>query len=46
MLTVVLILVVAALLMTLVHAATGKVPLWVPVLLVAIVLCLQALPLR
>lgn len=45
MLTVVAILAVAALLFTL-GAALGKVPLWVPVLLLAIIACLGSLPLK
>jgi membrane protein implicated in regulation of membrane protease activity len=44
MLTVFLILAVAALIITLLSAATGKVPLWVAVLLLAIMMCLQAIP--
>jgi len=43
MLTVFLILAVAALILT-IASATGKVPLWVPVILIAIILALQALP--
>lgn len=46
MLTVFLILAVAALVMTLFSAATGKVPLWVPVLVLAIIECLRSIPLR
>jgi len=46
MLTVFLIISVAALIMTLVAAASGKIPLWVPVVLLAILACLQSLPLK
>jgi hypothetical protein len=35
---------VAAFIMTIVHAGWGKVPLWVPVLLVIIGLLLQTIP--
>ena len=45
MLTVFLILAVAALIMTLVHAATGKVPLWVAVVVLCLIECLRSLPL-
>lgn len=44
MLTVHLIIGLAALIMTLVAAATGKIPIWVPVLLLAILVCIQSLP--
>lgn len=40
-----LILIIAAFIMTLVSAA-GKLPLWVPVLLITIILALQVLPLK
>lgn len=47
MLTVLFILAVAAAIMTLVHAAyTGKVALWVPVLLLCIIELLRVLPLK
>jgi hypothetical protein len=45
MLTVTLILVVAALIVAIL-SAMGKAPLWVSVILVAIVLALQVLPLK
>jgi hypothetical protein len=44
MLTITTILLLAALIFTLVSAATGKVPLWVSVLLVIIVELLHVLP--
>lgn len=45
MITVLMFLVIAALLVTLFHAATGKVPLWVAVLLLTLVEMLRILPL-
>lgn len=41
-----LILVIAALILTIVYAATGKIPLWVSVLLVELALLIPGLPLK
>ena len=46
MLTVTLIIGVAALILAIISAATGKVPLWVAVILLAIMACLQVMPLK
>lgn len=46
MLTVLFILAISAAIVTLVHAATGKVQLWVAVLLLCIIELLQILPLK
>ena len=45
MISVILLLVLCAFVLTL-GSAMGKVPLWIPVLLVTIILLLQAVPLR
>lgn len=44
-LTVLFVLAIGALIMTLVSAA-GKLPLWVPVLLLSIILALQVVPIK
>lgn len=44
MLSISAVLLLAAIVMTLYHSAVGKVPLWVPLLLVEIVLALQIWP--
>ena len=45
MLTVFLVLALAALVMTLIHAAGKPLPLWVPVVVICIIECLRDMPL-